>query len=130
MIDASKMLDFLDENNIIIDSDVREEIRFNDAISYNNLVEVVEELMLAIKDSKRESDELEQLEAQVETQQIEIESLKKELETKAYQLYQEQLEKQQVLKANEKFQALSDEFNKLSSQKDTLFTILELMLKK
>lgn len=130
MIDASKILNFLDENNIIIDSDVREEIRFNDAISYNNLVEVVEELMLAIKDSKQESDELEQLEAQVETQQIEIESLKKELETKAYQLYQEQLEKQQVLKANEKFQALSDEFNKLSSQKDTLFTILELMLKK
>ena len=130
MIDASKILNFLDENNIIIDSDVREEIRFNDAISYNNLVEVVEELMLAIKDSKQESDELEQLEAQVETQQIEIESLKKELETKAYQLYQEQLEKQQVLKANEKFQALSDEFNKLSNQKDTLFTILELMLKK
>ena len=130
MIDASKILNFLDENNITIDSDVREEIRFNDAISYNNLVEVVEELMLAIKDSKQESDELEQLEAQVETQQIEIESLKKELETKAYQLYQEQLEKQQVLKANEKFQALSDEFNKLSNQKDTLFTILELMLKK
>lgn len=130
MIDASKMLNFLDENNIVIDSDVREEISFNNGISYNNLVEVVEELMLAIKDSKQESDELEQLEAQVETQQIEIESLKKELETKAYQLYQEQLEKQQVLKANEKFQALSDEFNKLSSQKDTLFTILELMLKK
>lgn len=130
MIDASKMLNFLDENNIVIDSDVREKISFNNGISYNNLVEVVEELMLAIKDSKQESDELEQLEAQVETQQIEIESLKKELETKAYQLYQEQLEKQQVLKANEKFQALSDEFNKLSSQKDTLFTILELMLKK
>ena len=130
MLTANNLLEFLDNHDIIIDSDVKEEITFNDAISYNNLVEVAEELMLVIKDLKYELEEDESNQCQIEAQQAEIKELKEELEKTAYQLYQEQIEKQQLLKANEKLQALSEEFNKLSKQKDTLFTIIELMLNK
>jgi vacuolar-type H+-ATPase subunit I/STV1 len=141
MIKASEILEFLQNNMIYIDSDVEEEIRTNDAISYNNLSEITIKLMGHIQEVletnsaiHEESLELytqnEEMQCELEKQQAEMESIKKELEEKAYQLYQEQLEKQQLLKANERLQALSEEFNKLSKQKDTLFTIIELMLNK
>ena len=141
MIKASEILEFLQKNMIYIDSDVEEEIRINDAISYNNLTEItlklIEHMQLVLEtnsafhqDNMELYTENESNQCQIEAQQAEIKELKEELEKTAYQLYQEQLEKQQLLKANEKLQALSEEFNKLSKQKDTLFTIIELMLNK
>lgn len=141
MIKASEILEFLQQNMIYIDSDVEEEIRINDAISYNNLTEItlklMEHMQLVLEtnsafhqDNMELYTENESNQCQIEAQQAEIKELKEELEKTAYQLYQEQLEKQQLLKANEKLQALSEEFNKLSKQKDTLFTIIELMLNK
>ena len=141
MIKASEILEFLQQNMIYIDSDVEEEIRINDAISYNNLTEItlklMEHMQLVLEtnsafhqDNIELYSENESNQCQIEAQQAEIKELKEELEKTAYQLYQEQLEKQQLLKANEKLQALSEEFNKLSKQKDTLFTIIELMLNK
>lgn len=141
MIKASEILEFLQNNMICIDSDVEEEIRTNDAISYNNLSEITIKLMERMQEVletnsifHEENMELhiqtEGMQCELEAQQAEMNAIKKELEEKAYQLYQEQIEKQQLLKANEKLQALSDEFNKLSKQKDTLFTIIELMLNK
>ena len=141
MIKASEILEFLQQNMIYIDSNVEEEIRINDAISYNNLTEItlklMEHMQLVLEtnlefhqDNMELYTENESNQCQIEAQQAEIKELKEELEKTAYQLYQEQLEKQQLLKANEKLQALSEEFNKLSKQKDTLFTIIELMLNK
>lgn len=141
MIKASEILEFLQKNMIFIDPDVEEEIRINDAISYNNLTEITLKLMEHIQEILETNSafhqdnielytENESNQCQIEAQQAEIKELKEELEKTAYQLYQEQLEKQQLLKANEKLQALSEEFNKLSKQKDTLFTIIELMLNK
>lgn len=130
MINATELLEFIDKYGIDVSPEIKTEIKENNTISYFDLVEFTHKLMWAYMSIEQMNSEQENVEQQIETQQLEINELKKELEITSYQLYQEQIEKQKIIESNEKLQALSTEYNKLSNQKDILFTIIELMLNK
>lgn len=112
MLDSVKILNFLEVNNITVDEEVIEAIKFNNVLSYNNLSAVLDAIIDTVGDIK--SDIIEPFEAIIQTYHhklIEAEESYNELQHKINENLLEEPEDNDAYE-----EGLRDEINRLMEE--------------